>query len=117
METMTAERVIAAVVFGEALVIAPLPPSMNPASINARNASALSKLVMFCVVLPQPMPCHCSSAKKIATAAATIAAFPSSAGMRAPLNVPFNSDPAAVEPHDEIQSLQPTTNPAYSPSA
>src|SRR5215813_6690319 len=117
METMIAESVIAAVVLGEAVVIAPLPPKMNPASINARNASALSKLVRFCVLLPQTMPCHCNSAKTIATAAATAVAFPSSAGISAPLNVPINSDTAAVEPHDEIQSLQPTTNPAYSPRA
>src|ERR1043166_5296149 len=114
---MTADSVIAALVLGEPLVIAPLPPKMNPASINARNASALSKLVTFCVVLPQTMPCHCNSAKKIATAAATNAAFPASAGITAPLNVPINNETAAVEPHDEIQSLQPTTNPAYSPRA
>src|SRR5689334_8229728 len=117
METMIAESVIAAVVLGAALVIAPLPPKMNPASINATNASALSKLVTFWVVLPQTMPCHCNSAKKIATAAATAVAFPASAGNSAPLNVPINNDTAAVEPHDEIQSLQPTTKPAYSPSA
>ena len=36
--------------------------------------------------------------------------------MSAPENVPITRATAAVEPHDEIQSLQPTMNPAYSPS-
>src|ERR1044071_9214522 len=96
-------------------VKAPLPPSQNAAAISARNASAFSRLVRFWILLPQTIPRHCRNAKMIATAVAIV--FVESAGNNATENVPISSDTAAVEPHDEIQSLQPTMNPAYSPSA
>src|SRR5688500_3627194 len=114
---MIASMVTAEVEEGSEDVNAPPPPRMKAATISAKNASALSKLVKFWILLPQTIPRHWSTAKKIATAAATAAAFPLSAGMSAPEKVPITNATAAVEPHDEIQSLQPTINPAYSPSA
>src|ERR1041385_4318044 len=105
---MMAVIVIAEVAFGVGVVSAPWPPKTKPATISARNASAFKRLVTFCVLLPQTIPRHCSNAKTIATTAATPADFPSSAGNNPPLKVPISNDTAAVEPHDEIQSLQPT---------
>ena len=63
------------------------------------------------------IPRHCKTAKTIATVAAIAGLQPLNAGKSAPENVPTTSATAAVEPHVEIQSLQPTMNPAYSPSA
>src|SRR5688572_4850894 len=114
---MTAPIVTAAVEYVCELVTAPLPPRMNAAAMSARKASAFNKLVKFWIVLPQTMPRHCNTANTIATVAATAGPLPSSPGMSAPENVPMTSATAAVEPHEEIQSLQPTMNPAYSPSA
>jgi hypothetical protein len=73
--------------------------------------------VKFCVVLPQAIPRHCKSAKRIATVDAMATALPLSAGKSAPANSPMTSETAAAEPHVEIQSLQPTIKPAYSPKA
>ena len=65
------------------------------------------------------IPRHCRTAKTIATAVATATAprFPLSAGKSAPANSPIKRDTPAVEPQVEIQSLQPTRKPAYSPNA
>src|ERR1051325_116864 len=69
------------------------------------------------MLLPQTIPRHCSTANSIFTAAAIPALLPATVGISASENVPTTSATAAVEPHEEIQSLQPTINPAYSPSA
>src|SRR6185369_5059318 len=89
----------------------------NAAAINTQKASAFRRLVMFWIVLPQTMPRHCKTPNTIAIAAATAGPLPLRAGKSAPENVPATSATAAVEPHVEIQSLQPTMKPAYSPSA
>src|SRR5882672_4948550 len=101
------------------VVDAPFPPSRKAAAMSTRKASALSELVMFCDVLPQMIPRHCKTAKTIATttAIATASGFPLSRGKRAPANSPIRSETPAAEPHVEIQSLQPTRKPAYSPNA
>src|SRR5947207_2279498 len=95
----------------------PPRPRTKPAAIRARKASALIRLVKFCVVLPQTIPRHCKSAKTIATVAAIATAFPLSVGKSAPANSPITSETAAAEPQVEIQSLHPTMKPAYSPNA
>src|ERR1044072_251157 len=92
-------------------------PNRNAAPIRIRNASVFIRLVRFCVVLPQTTPRHCKAAKTSATVTAMGTAAPAIVGNRITVNWPINNATAAVEPQVEIQSLQPTTKPAYSPSA
>ena len=63
------------------------------------------------------MPRHCTAAKTTVTAVAIAAARPVSDGTSATENSPTTSETAAVVPQVEIQSLQPTMKPGYSPSA
>ncbi len=93
------------------------PPKRKHAAIRIANAPALSSVVTSCVRPPHFTPRHWRSAKKIVTPAAISVSRPASAGTSAALYSPITIETAAVVPHVESQSLQPTMNPAYGPSA
>src|ERR1051325_3031140 len=88
-------------------------PSAKHAATTNANASAFRRLVKFCTLLPHETPRHCSTAKNMTTKAAIAVFHSASEGTSTPRYSAMTMATAAVVPHVETQSPQPTTNPAY----
>src|SRR5688572_25229286 len=85
------------------------------ATTSAMNASALSALVTSCIRAPIRTSRQSRTVNATITADATYAVRSATPGTIAPSDSASTIDTAAALPHVEIQSFQPTTNPAYSP--
>src|SRR5687767_11014966 len=85
------------------------------ATTSASRATALIVLVTACTRAPARTSRQSTMVKRMTTADATYADRPAIAGTSTPSDSASTIDTAAELPHVEIQSLQPTTNPAYSP--
>src|SRR5581483_7438465 len=79
---------------------------------NARNAMSFKTVVTFCVKLPQRTPRHRSSANKSTIVSATAVCLGARTGNRTPKYSATTIEISAFVALLDIQSLQPTTNPA-----
>src|SRR5204862_2984399 len=86
-------------------------PSQKQTTMNSRSASAFNRLVTFCTAPAERTPSHCTTVRIATTASATTCCV-RAAGHNSTVYSPTTIATAAVVPHVEIQSLQPTTKPA-----
>src|SRR5215470_11530528 len=93
------------------------PPNRKHAAIKTTKATVLIAAVASCVRLPHRTPRHCNTKNPAITSTEISLTCPASGGNSAPLYSAITMATAAAVPQVESQSLQPTTNPAYSPSA
>src|ERR1051326_2532316 len=84
----------------------------SAATAKAAKARTFSTLVRFWVTLPQRTPRHCRRANSMAVIRAIALVLEASAGKSTPVYSATTLAITAIVAHVDIQSLQPTTNPA-----
>src|ERR1700719_1583620 len=93
------------------------PPQRKQAATTITKAKVFIAAVSSCVPLPHLMPRHCKTKNPRMMTTAMSLTWPANGGMSSLLYSPMTMATAAAVPQVESQSLQPTMNPAYSPSA
>ena len=91
--------------------------TMKHAAATASSATSFIRLSSCCVRSPERTPTHWMAVKPRTTEIAVTFSRPASDGTSWPVSSPSAIPVAAMAPHDDTQSVQPTTNAGYSPSA